>query len=340
MAKLTSFSHGAGCACKLGLSDLRDVLELLGPPDTSDDVLIGLDEADDAAVVRLDGDDALILTIDFFTPLVDDAYTWGRIAAANASSDVYAMGGRPLVALNVTAWPRDALPLELLADVLRGGRDIARRGGFHVVGGHTIDDPEPKYGMVVVGRADATKLMTIDAAKPGDVLVLTKPIGTGIITTAIKRDIAPSGAADAAIASMTHLSDTASKVLVDAGVRACTDVTGFGLMGHLQRMLAASGVGAEIDAAAVPLIDGARALADDGCIPGGTKRNRDAVDAFIDWNDTDETTRTLLCDAQTSGGLLAAISPDEAPRVVEALSGELASAVIGRITEDRRIVVS
>jgi len=334
MVKLTSFSHGAGCACKLGLTDLREVLALIGPPDEpSDDVLIGLDEADDAAVIRLDGNDALILTIDFFTPLVDDAFAWGQIAAANASSDVYAMGGRPIVALNVTAWPRDALPLELLAAVLRGGRDIARRGGFHVVGGHTIDDPEPKYGMVVVGRADARRLMTIDAAKPGDVLVLTKPVGTGIITTAIKRDIAPDEAAHAALQSMTHLSDTASRVLVDHGVRACTDVTGFGLMGHLQRMLNASGVAAEIDAGAVPFIKGARELADDGCVPGGTKRNRDAVDASIDWNDTDETTRVLLCDAQTSGGLLAAISPDEADAVVDALSGELANAVVGRIVE-------
>ncbi len=335
-AKLTSFSHGAGCACKLGLTDLREVLALLGPPDErSDDVLIGLDEADDAAVIRLDGDDALILTIDFFTPLVDDAYTWGQIAAANASSDVYAMGGRPLVALNVTAWPRDTLPLELLADVLRGGRDVARRGGFSVVGGHTIDDPEPKYGMVVVGRADATKLMTIDAARPGDVLVLTKPIGTGILTTAIKRDLSDGGSA---IASMTHLSDRASRVLVEAGVRACTDVTGFGLMGHLQRMLRASGVGAEIDADSVPILDGARALAEDGCVPGGTKRNRDAVE--VDWGDTDETTRVLLCDAQTSGGLLAAVRPDDAPDVVRALDGELANAIVGRITSDvDRIVV-
>lgn len=333
MVKLTSFSHGAGCACKLGLTDLREVLGLLGPPEKSDDVLIGLDEADDAAVIRLDGDDALILTIDFFTPLVDDAFTWGQIAAANASSDVYAMGGRPMVALNVTAWPRDAIPLEVLAQVLRGGRDIAKRGGFHIVGGHTIDDPEPKYGMVVVGRADVNKLMTIDAAKAGDVLILTKPIGTGIITTAIKRDIASEEVANGAIASMTHLSDNASRVLVDAGVRACTDVTGFGLMGHLNRMLIASSVAAEIDASAVPLLDGAHALADDGCVPGGTKRNRDAVDAVVDWNDADETTRTLLCDAQTSGGLLAAISPDEAPRIVQALHAELASAVIGRITE-------
>jgi selenide,water dikinase len=337
--KLTSFSHGAGCACKLGLGDLREVLSLLGPQDgTSDDVLVGLDEADDAAVIRLDDDGGvLILTIDFFTPLVDDAFTWGRIAAANAASDVYAMGGRPLVALNVAAWPRETLPLELLADVLRGGRDIARRGGFHVVGGHTIDDPEPKYGMVVVGRANEGDLMTIDAAKPGDVLVLTKPIGTGIITTAVKRDLSDGAAA---VASMTHLSDKASKVLVDAGVRACTDVTGFGLMGHLQRMLRASSAGAEIDAEAVPIIDGARRLADEGCVPGGTKRNRDAVDADIDWNDTDETTRVLLCDAQTSGGLVAAVPSDRVDDVVRALDGELANAVIGRITDEKgRIVV-
>jgi selenide,water dikinase len=331
--KLTSFSHGAGCACKLGLRDLGEVLHLLGPPDQADDVLIGLDEADDAAVVKLEGDDALILTIDFFTPLVDDAFTWGQIAAANASSDVYAMGGRPMVALNVTAWPRETLPLELLADVLRGGRDIARRGGFTVVGGHTIDDPEPKYGMVVVGRADVNGLMTIDAAKPGDVLVLTKSIGTGIITTAIKRDEASPDDIDGAVSSMTHLSDKASKVLVSRGVRACTDVTGFGLMGHLHRMLNASGASAEIDADAVPLIKGARRLAEDGSVPGGTKRNRDALDAHIDWRDTDETTRVLLCDAQTSGGLLAAVPPDKADGVVEALRGELAHAVIGRISD-------
>ncbi len=341
--RLTSFSHGAGCACKLGLRDLSEVLEILGPPETTPrrseaeaqigEVLIGLDEADDAAVIRIDGEDVLILTIDFFTPLVDDAFTWGQIAAANAASDVYAMGGRPLVALNVTAWPRDTLPLELLADVLRGGREVAGRGGFHVVGGHTIDDPEPKYGMVVVGRATTSQLMTIDAARPGDVLVLTKPIGTGIITTSIKREIDAPDAVQAAVASMTHLSDNASGALVAAGVRACTDVTGFGLMGHLHRMLNASGAGAEVDADALPLIDGARELADDGCIPGGTKRNRDAVDAHVDWADADETTRVLLCDAQTSGGLLAAVPPDRVSDVVHALDGELANAVIGRITD-------
>jgi selenide, water dikinase len=333
--KLTSFSHGAGCACKLGLRDLSEVLTLLGPPDLdgAEDVLVGLDEADDAAVVRIDGEDVLILTIDFFTPLVDDAYTWGRIAAANAVSDVYAMGGRPLVALNVAAWPRETLPLELLADVLRGGRDIAKRGGFHVVGGHTIDDPEPKYGMVVVGRATTPDLMTIDAARPGDALVLTKPVGTGIITTSIKREIDAPDAVRAAVESMTHLSADASRVLVGAGVRACTDVTGFGFMGHLHRMLNASGCAAEIDAVAVPEIGGARELADDGCVPGGTKRNRDAVDAKIEWGDTDETTRVLLCDAQTSGGLLAAVPADRADEVVGKLAGELADAVVGRVVE-------
>src|SRR5581483_850753 len=269
VVKLTSYSHGAGCACKLGLTDLREVLALLGEADEApDDVLIGLDEADDAAVIRLHVDDALILTVDFFTPLVDDAFTWGQIAAANASSDVYAMGGRPLVALNITAWPRETLPLQLLADVLLGGREVAKRGGFHVVGGHTIDDPEPKYGMVVVGRADANRLMTIDAAEPGDVLILTKPIGTGVITTAIKREIAPDEAASAAVTSMSTLSDNASRALVEHGVRACTDVTGFGLMGHLQRMLIASKASAVVDAGSVPLLEGARKLADDGCVPG------------------------------------------------------------------------
>jgi selenide,water dikinase len=264
---------------------------------------------------------------------VDDAFTWGQIAAANAASDVYAMGGRPIVALNIAGWPRDTLPLELLADVLRGGRSVAERGGFLIVGGHTIDDPEPKYGMVVVGRADPQRLMTIDAARPGDVLVLTKPIGTGIVTTAIKADAAPASVVDAAVESMTRLNDTAAKAFAHAGIRACTDVTGFGLLGHLQRMLAASGVGARIDAAAVPLLAGVRELAERGNVPGGTKRNLEAAEPFVEWGSTDEITRTLLCDAQTSGGLLGACAPDAADALVTALSGELAAAVIGRIVD-------
>ena len=331
--KLTSFSHGAGCACKLSLDTLGEVLALLGPQSASDDVLVGLDEADDAAVIRLDDEESLILTLDFFTPLVDDAYTWGRITAANAASDVYAMGGRPIVALNIVAWPREALPLELLGDVLRGGRDIADQGGFAIVGGHSVDDPEPKYGLVVVGRAATDRVMTIDAAQPGDVLVLTKPIGTGVVTTAIKRDAADDASTAAAVTSMTTLNASASKVLTSNGVRACTDVTGFGLLGHLHRMLRASGVAADVDAAAVPLLDGARRLAAEGFVPGGSKRNQEAVEESVRWPDATDLTRALLTDAQTSGGLLAAVAPDQAEAVVAALDGELACAVIGRVTE-------
>ncbi|MGH2759790.1 MAG: selenide, water dikinase SelD [Actinomycetota bacterium] len=331
--KLTSFSHGAGCACKLGLSDLSQVLDLLGPQATHPDVLVGLDEADDAAVVKISDTDAMVLTLDFFTPLVDDPFVWGQIAATNAASDVYAMGGRPLVALNIAAWPRETIPLELLADVLRGGRSVAEAGGFLVVGGHTVDDPEPKYGMVVVGRADPRRLMTIDAAKPGDVLVLTKPIGTGVITTAIKRDVAPEAAVDAAVASMTRLNDTASSALVAAGVSACTDVTGFGLLGHLHRMLKASGAAGTIDAPAVPLLTGVRELAESGNVPGGTVRNLDAVSDAVSWNGASDLTRHLLSDAQTSGGLLAACAPDRLDELLGALSGELACAVVGTVTE-------
>lgn len=332
--KLTRYSHGAGCACKLGLSDLREVLGHLGPQDAvSPDVLVGLDEADDAAVVRLSEDDALVLTLDFFTPVVDDAFTWGRIAAANAASDVYAMGGRPLVALNISAWPSGELPLELLAEVLAGGRAVARDGGFAIVGGHTVDDPEPKYGMVVVGRAHPDRLMTIDAARPGDVLVLTKPLGTGVITTALKADRAPAEAVDAAVASMTRLNAGAAEVLAGAGVRACTDVTGFGLAGHLHRMLAASGAGAHVHASAVPLLDGAAELAAAGHVPGGTGRNREAVEGAVEWGAADELTRVLLCDAQTSGGLLAACPPDAVDRILEGLQGELAAAVVGEVVD-------
>ena len=287
-------------------------------------------EADDAAVVRLDGPDALVLTLDFFTPVVDDARTWGRIAAANAVSDIYAMGATPLVALNIAAWPRDALPLEVLAEVLSGGLDIARRGGFAIVGGHTIDDPEPKYGMVVVGRADPERLMTIDAAQSGYDLVLTKPLGTGVISTAIKAGVAPAEAVGAAVASMTELNDGTSRAFTDAGVRACTDVTGFGLLGHLGRMLNASGLTAELDATAVPLLPGALELARAGHIAGGTRRNLDAAERTVEWNGPDEETKVLLADAQTSGGLLAACPPGTAK--VGVVIGRLAPGPAGRIS--------
>jgi len=295
-------------------------------------VLVGLVEADDAAVIALDGADALVVTLDFFTPLVDDAFTWGQIAAANAASDVYAMGGRPLVALNIAGWPRDVLPLELLGEVLKGGLEVSHRAGFAVVGGHTVDDPEPKYGMVVIGRADRNRIMTIDAARPGDALVLTKPIGTGVITTALKADAAPAASIDAAVASMIELNDATSRALVEARVRGCTDVTGFGLVGHLTRMLDASRCGAELDASAVPLLPGLRELVAAGHVPGGTRRNLEYASAVV-WEGADEATRLVCCDAQTSGGLLASCPAE----VASAIGGS----VVGRIVGDEpgRLVV-
>jgi selenide, water dikinase len=279
-------------------------------------------------------DRALVATVDFFTPIVDDAYDFGRIAAANAFSDVYAMGGTPLLALNLVGWPRDKLPYELLGDVLRGGADIAKEAGAFVVGGHSVDDPEPKYGMVAIGEVHPQRLVTLARAQAGDALVLTKPIGTGVLTTALKRDLASAADLGPAVASMATLNAGAARAMLAIGVHAATDVTGFGLLGHLHNMLAASRVAAEVDANAVPLLAGARELAERGAIPGGTKRNRDALASQVAFGDgVPEALRQLLCDAQTSGGLLIALAHDRADALIAALRKERtpAAARIGRI---------
>src|SRR6201995_4012263 len=291
-----------------------------GLPAAAGDLLVGAAEGDDAAVLRLDDDRALVLTTDFFTPIVDDARDWGRIAATNAMSDVYAMGGHPVIALNLTAWPGQTLPVELLAEVLRGGAQAAAAGGCLVVGGHTIDDPEPKYGLAVVGLADPARLMTVDQARGGDLLVLTKPIGHGVVATAHKRGAAPDDVLAAAVAAMTTLNGPASAPALAAGVRAATDVTGFGLLGHLHRMLRASGVAAEVWPDQVPLLPGAAGLAAAGFISGGTNANVSYLADVTDIEpDTDPVTAVLLHDAQTSGGLLIAIAPDG----VDALRADL-----------------
>ena len=302
------------------------------------DLLVGAAEGDDAAVLRLDDERALVLTTDFFTPIVDDPGDWGRIAAANALSDVYAMGGRPVVALNLTAWPGATLPLSMLADVLRGGAAVAAQAGCLVVGGHTIDDPEPKYGMAVVGFASPARLFTIDKARPGDTLVLTKAIGTGVIATAHKRGAAAADVLAAAVTSMTTLNAAASEAALAAGVTAATDVTGFSLLGHLHRMLRASGASATLSAAAVPLLPGARELTAAGFVSGGTRNNMAYLEPWASIApEVPEDVAVLLRDAQTSGGLLLATpSPD-------ALVAELAraggpgragtlAAVIGQVT--------
>jgi selenide,water dikinase len=335
--RLTRFSHGAGCACKLSPADLRDVLGLvrgLDPPADAD-LLVGLDTADDAAVYRLRDELAIVVTTDFFTPIVDDPYQWGRIAATNALSDVYAMGGAPLLALNLVAWPRESLPFELLARVLDGGAEIVRSAGAIVAGGHSIDDAEPKYGLAVVGTVDPARVLTNGGAQPGDALVLTKPIGLGVISTALKRDAAPAAMVDDAVRIMTTLNDAARDAALGLGdaVHAATDITGFGLVGHLREMLVASGVAADLDASAVPVIDGVRDLLEAGMVAGGTQRNHAFVSEVVDWGGLPEPEQLLLADAQTSGGLLLAVAGERAGDLVDNLEtlGTPSAATIGRV---------
>jgi selenide,water dikinase len=306
------------------------------PTITDPRILVDASTRDDAAVYQLTPDRAIVATVDFFTPIVDDAYDFGRIAAANAFSDVYAMGGTPLLALNLVGWPRDKLPYELLGDVLRGGADIAKEAGAFVLGGHSVDDPEPKYGMVAIGEVHPNRVVTLARARAGDALVLTKPIGTGVLTTALKRDLATAAEIGDAVRSMATLNAGAARAMraTGGGVHAATDVTGFGLLGHLHNMLAASGLSAEIDAASVPLFPKAVELAERGAIPGGTTRNRDALSAEVKFGaEVPEPIRVLLFDAQTSGGLLIAVDPDRAGTLVAALEreGTPAAARIGRL---------
>ncbi|ABS03093.1 selenide, water dikinase SelD [Kineococcus radiotolerans] len=298
--RLTQYAHGGGCACKIPPGELeRMVAGLTGPP--GEDLLVGV--GDDAAVVRIDGDRAVIATADFFTPVVDDAYTFGRIAATNALSDVYAMGGTPLVAVNLLGWPRDVLSPELAREVLRGGADAAAAAGCHLGGGHSIDDPEPKYGMAVTGLADPARLLRGDAAVAGVPLTLTKPLGLGVLNN---RHKATGEVFEEAVAVMTTLNADASRAALAAGVRCATDVTGFGLLGHLHEVARASGVTAVVDAAAVPYLEGARRSLAEGFVPGGSRRNLEWVRPHLEASGIGEEELILLADAQTSGGLLVA----------------------------------
>lgn len=297
--RLTQYAKGGGCACKIPPGELEEIVRGLVPT-TSPDLLVGLADGDDAAVVRIHGDKAVVLTADFFTPVVDDPYDFGRIAAANALSDVYAMGGEPLVAINLVGWPRGVLPPWALTEVLRGGMDVATLAGCHVAGGHSIDDPEPKYGMAVTGLADPNHLIRNDSAEAGLPISLSKPLGVGVLNNRHKS----TGEVFAhAVESMVALNARASRDAIAAGIRAGTDVTGFGLLGHLFKLARASHVTAVIDAAAVPYLDGARQALRDGYISGGTRRNLDWVRPSLS-STVDEDDLLLLADAQTSGGLL------------------------------------
>lgn len=304
--RLTEYAHGGGCACKIPPGELETVVSgLMGEsaPRGPGELLVGLDDGDDAAVVRISAGVAIVATADFFTPVVDDAFDWGRIAVANALSDVYAMGGAPVVGVNLLAWPRDLLPMELAAEVLRGGLAVARDAGCHVAGGHSVDDPEPKYGMAVTGIADPEHLMRNDAGAAGVPLTLTKPLGIGVLNSRHKNtgEVFPQ-----AVAAMTELNRAASEAALAAGVVCATDVTGFGLLGHLHKLARASGLTARVDAAAVPYLDGARDALTAGYVSGGTRRNLDWVRPHLAADGLAEDELLLLADAQTSGGLLVA----------------------------------
>jgi selenide,water dikinase len=318
------------------MSELTQVLRHV-LPSTDPNALVDVATGDDAAVYRLDAERALVVSLDFFSPVVDDPATYGRIAAANALSDVYAMGGRPLFALNIVGFPRDLLGEGVLEEIVRGGAETCRQAGIPVLGGHSVDDVEPKFGLVAVGEVEPASMVTNAGARPGQALVATKALGTGVVTTALKADQAPPEVTEAAVRSMTTLNREAASAMVAAGVTGATDISGFGLLGHLRALLRASGAAAEVEADRVPLLPGARELAEAGHVPGGTRRNLDDLEPDLTTEPgISPTTRVLLADAQTSGGLLMAVDPerlDELLRRLDATPG--GGAQVGRITEGR-----
>jgi selenide, water dikinase len=324
--RLTTLSHGAGCACKLPPSELQALLSQL--PVTGD-------VTDDAAVLQVTDDLALVSTADFFTPIVDDPYDFGRIAAANALSDIYAMGAAPVLALNLVAWPLEALGREMLREVLRGGADVVAEAGVPISGGHSIDDPEPKFGLAVTGLVHPDRVVRNSGARAGDELFLTKPLGGGVASTALKRGRADAELTAAATEVMCTLNARGAEQALEAGASAMTDVTGFGLLGHLRELATTSGVSAEVDASAVPAIPGVLELlrGEDPPISGGSRRNRGWVEEVVAWDDgVSEERRWLLCDAMTSGGLLVAVPLAASGRAPGERIGRLVAGEAGRIS--------
>jgi selenide,water dikinase len=329
---LTSLSPGAGCGCKLAAADIGPLVQALPAPDDPR-LLLSTATADDAGVLRLRDDLALVQTVDFFTPIVDDPYDFGRIAAANALSDVYAMGGRPLTALNLVAFSLESLGVDVLREILRGGSEVVSSAGAVIVGGHSIEDREPKYGLAVTGVVHPHRLLTNAGARAGDALVLTKPLGTGAIATAFKLGADGPEAVAAAVAVMTELNAQAAAAALAAGAHAATDVTGFGLLGHLHELCLASGVSAELSAGAVPALPGVcELLAGQGAVSGGLRRNLEDASGFATLGSgVSEARARLLCDPMTSGGLLIALDPDRAAQVPGTPIGHLTEGVRGQI---------
>jgi selenide,water dikinase len=315
------------------MADLAYVLRHL-PSYTDPSLLVGSNPADDAAVYRIRADLALVQTVDFFTPIVDDPYLYGQIAVANSLSDVYAMGAEPVTALNIVGFPIKTLPAEILAEILRGGADKAAQAGVPIVGGHTIDDAEPKYGLAVTGTVHPDRFVTAHGARPDDALVLTKPLGTGLISTALKAGAASVADVDQAVTWMTTLNKSASAAMLAAGCHAATDITGYGLLGHLVEMCRASGIASRIEAAAVPFLPGALEYARQGYIPGGTHSNLSYVESDVHFSpEIEQSVRALLADPQTSGGLLISLPAEQLPALLDAAAPDMLTAVVGTVVE-------
>eukprot|EP01102_Stenamoeba_stenopodia_P022981 TRINITY_DN9779_c0_g1_i1.p1 TRINITY_DN9779_c0_g1~~TRINITY_DN9779_c0_g1_i1.p1 ORF type:complete len:417 (-),score=92.05 TRINITY_DN9779_c0_g1_i1:76-1326(-) len=348
--KLTHYTQGLGCACKLRPQALEKILSKLPLQSIDPKVLVGPETGDDAAVYLINDETAIVSTLDFFTPIVDSPFHFGAIAAANAMSDVYAMGGKPLFGLNIVGFPSNRLPLEVLNQILAGAQSKASEAGITIIGGHTIDDLEPKYGMAVTGVVHPAKLLRNRGCRPGDVLVLTKPIGTGIITTAIRRGVASEELTSRVIKVMSTLNNKAAEqlsLLPASSVHACTDVTGFGLLGHLKGMIAPTNqkeevsVDAVITASAVPLLEEARSFCLSDIVPGGTKNNHAFLEKHVKWNESIPLVdQYLLCDAQTSGGLLVSIAADQGDEYVKALRsiGLDEVSIIGKVVQGQGLI--
>jgi selenium donor protein len=331
--RLTEYTHALGCACKIRPQLLEKILNTI-PVKINPAILVGHETSDDAAVYLLDKDRAIVQTVDFIPPVVDDPYMYGAIAAANSLSDVYAMGGTPLFALSIVGFPDQKLPIEVLEQILKGANDKVAEAGIQIIGGHSVEDPEPKFGLVVTGLVNPGKIVRNSTAKPGDALILTKPLGTGIITTAIKRGLASDTAVTRVMNVMAELNRVPAEIMTGFAVNACTDVTGFGLLGHLKEMVVGAGLRANLRADEIPIMEDAWDFAAAGAIPGGTKNNLAYVTEIVQWRDeTPELMKFILADAQTSGGLLISLPANQAEGLVARLheAGIAMAAVIGTL---------
>jgi selenium donor protein len=332
--KLTHYTHGLGCACKLRPQALEEVLSRFPLPEDAA-ILVGTETADDAAVYRLNDEIAIVQTVDFFTPIVDDAYMFGAISAANSLSDIYAMGARPLFALNIVGFPSNRLPMRVLEQILQGALDKAAEAGVSIIGGHTVDDTEPKFGLAVTGVVAPEEVLRNCTAHPGDVLVLTKALGTGIVSTAVKRGLADEATAQQAAELMATLNRTAAEAMLQIGANACTDITGFGLLGHLREMAAGSGVDVLIRAGTVPTLQAAWTFAGADIVPGGTLNNLAFVEGHVTFSPgVSRLAKLVLADAQTSGGLLISLPADRAGALLAVLRerGVGDASLIGEVT--------